>query len=356
MRTDWLLPLLREHPSYEERDVIKTLFQALFGNGHLLGDEDAVTRRIADEMNAAGPCRDEPLWEDVGGWIRIGLRPARDLGISPAWIARMMLLPRIPATADRTALPDALAAASLPDRFDADRLAALARELVDDPERLPSHSEACRLAEAPSYRLVHAAWRPLLPVLRSVAAAERRPCLITVDGRCGSGKSTLAEALQAVLRCGLVHMDDFYTPHAQKTPERLAIPGGNCDIDRVTDEIVTPFTAGLPVALRRYDCQTREFVDFGTLPPEDMLILEGSYSELPPIREKAAVRVFLEIGPEDQLSRIRRRNAPESVRGFIERWIPLEEAYFSAYSLPDAGCVRVDAASLRLHEILSKGG
>ena len=34
-----------------------------------------------------------------------------------------------------------------------------------------------------------------------------------------------------------------------------------------------------------------------------------------------------------------RRETPEGLKRFHDRWIPLEEAYFTAYRLPDAGCI-----------------
>ena len=65
-------------------------------------------------------------------------------------------------------------------------------------------------------------------------ALVSKPLLITIDGPCASGKTTLARKLSAALNCDVLHMDDFVVPHTRKTEERLSIPGGNCDWERLT--------------------------------------------------------------------------------------------------------------------------
>ena len=72
-----------------------------------------------------------------------------------------------------------------------------------------------------------------------------------------------------------------------------------------------------------------------------MLILEGSYCNLPAIRECADVRVFADAPREVRWARLVRRESPESLKRFADRWIPLEDAYFEAYGLPDADCLVV---------------
>ena len=45
---------------------------------------------------------------------------------------------------------------------------------------------------------------------------------------------------------------------------------------------------------------------------------------------------------ETRLKRLSVRESPESLEQFKKRWIPLEEAYFSAYHLPDPECIRFE--------------
>ena len=166
----------------------------------------------------------------------------------------------------------------------------------------------------------------------------RRP-LVTVDGPCASGKTTFASYLAGILDAAVVHTDDYVVPHSMKTKERLALPGGNCDAERLMREVVTPWRGGLPVLVSRYDCHADRLLPPEALPDCGVLVLEGSYCNLPEIREAADVRFFLDTAPEIRESCLRERESPESLRMFIERWIPLENAYFSAFGLPDAECV-----------------
>lgn len=162
---------------------------------------------------------------------------------------------------------------------------------------------------------------------------------VTIDGPCASGKTTLAARLAEMISAAVVHTDDYVVPHAQKTANRLAVPGGNCDADRLLREVILSWKQHLPVRMRRYDCKTDLFLPEETLPNREILILEGSYSNLPEIRQQADVRIFLDITRETQEARLQQRETPESLKRFRDRWIPLEDAYFEAYRLPDEGCI-----------------
>ena len=47
-------------------------------------------------------------------------------------------------------------------------------------------------------------------VLAAIEKIDKPRILVAIDGRCGSGKTTLAAALQEMLQCPVVHMDDFF--------------------------------------------------------------------------------------------------------------------------------------------------
>ena len=61
-----------------------------------------------------------------------------------------------------------------------------------------------------------------------------------------------------------------------------------------------------------------------------LIVVEGSYSCHPTLWEQYDLHVFLTVNPQEQLRRIERRNGPQGLEMFRQRWIPLEERYFSA--------------------------
>ncbi len=172
--------------------------------------------------------------------------------------------------------------------------------------------------------------------------APGRRLLVTLDGPCATGKTTLAASLASALQGLVLHTDDFVVPHEMKTPERLAHPGGNCDEERLAGEVLSPWAKGLPVRFRRYDCKKARFHPEEELPPCSLLILEGSYCNLPLLRSFAHIRLFLTAPWDVRLSRLRERESPASLQMFMDRWIPLEDAYFAAYHLPDEGCILLE--------------
>ena len=174
--------------------------------------------------------------------------------------------------------------------------------------------------------------------LKKRLAEKAGPKLITLDGPCASGKTTLAGELAAAFGAAVIHTDDFVIPHAQKTRERLAVPGGNCDVEHLVKEVVAPFKAGDPVRYRRYDCMADCLQPEEELPFAPCLILEGCYCNLPAIRAYADARLFLDAPWEIRERRLLERESAASMQRFLDRWIPLENAYFEAYHLPDAQC------------------
>lgn len=168
-------------------------------------------------------------------------------------------------------------------------------------------------------------------------AQRRQPALVAIDGRCGSGKTTLAGVLREISGAAVVHMDDFFLRARQRTPERFREPGGNVDRERVLEEVLIPFAKRRPVVYRPYDAHRDLMLEPVRLEPAPVTVVEGSYSCHPALWDHYDLRVFLDVPPQEQLRRIEARNGPGRLRDFKERWIPLEEAYFSAFS-PEEKC------------------
>ena len=160
------------------------------------------------------------------------------------------------------------------------------------------------------------------------SAEKGRPAILAIDGRCGAGKSTLGAELASKWGANLFHMDDFYLQPHQRTPERLAEPGGNVDRERFLEEVLLPLRTGKPVIYRRFDCGSFTFEEGQIVSPKPVAIVEGSYACHPLLRNYYDLRIFLDIDPQTQAERILKRNGPEVLERFKSIWIPLEETYF----------------------------
>lgn len=327
----------QRYPLMEPQDVVKLYFQARMGCGHLLGDEEHVVNRIEQEESCLSPSVEEPLFEPLGKtYGRLNLRRAMAEGIMPRWIARMMQMSSSEQTGSRFDTVRELEALHDP------AVTKAAQALLAKSASLPRHSEAYHRAYAPAYRVISCQCVPLFPMLKALSPLMNRPrLLVCIDGPCGSGKTTLAKHLQQATDAALIPMDDFFLPHAKKTDQRLSQPGGNADWERVVSQVIEPWQRDERITYRPYDCHADAFGQPIQVPKKQITILEGSYSLLPALGRFADLRVFLTISPALQQERIIARNGTNAWDVFRQRWIPLEQAYFTACQLPDDGCVVV---------------
>lgn len=192
---------------------------------------------------------------------------------------------------------------------------------------------------------------PYMETLRAhlrflIENSSRRPLIAAIDGRCASGKTSAAALLQKEFGWTVIHADDFFLRPEQRTPERYAEPGGNLDRERLKEEVLEPLRAGKPVSYRRFDCSRMQLGETISAAPRELVIVEGSYSLHPELREYYDLKIFMDVPYEEQLKRIEKRSGKEKLQMFIERWIPLEERYFE-------GCSVAESADLRINTSLS---
>lgn len=159
--------------------------------------------------------------------------------------------------------------------------------------------------------------------------------LVAIDGRCAAGKTTIAAHLRKILHCPVIHMDEFFLRPEQRSEKRLRTPGENVDYERFLLEVMTPLRAGMDFRYRPFDCKSLEFAEPVEIHTEKVVIIEGSYSCHPALWENYDLKIFLTIGADEQLRRIRKRNGISALSTFREKWIPLEELYFSAYRIEE---------------------
>lgn len=185
---------------------------------------------------------------------------------------------------------------------------------------------------------------------------SRSRLILAIDGRSASGKTTLAARLSERFGADVIHMDDFFLPLPLRTPKRLAEPGGNVHYERFHQEIIQPLLqedpppvcpqngaltpascsdTPLPILTwERFDCSCGSFSPTPCRTSgQPLLIIEGAYSMRPEFRGAYDMSYFLTIGTSVQKERIITRNGTERWTTFQEKWIPMEERYFSFYQI-----------------------
>lgn len=324
-------------------DAVKLLYQSEFGGGHMIANPEKSLSWICAERDA-GDKKDAsiPVLEEIGGGIcRIGLH-ALDLGLAPETLNRMFVK-----TADRTVgsvegferklelLRDLCREGRMP--FAMEELECYLSEYKKQGYPPVSHSDRYREAYRPSYRVVSSAFTRyygvFLAIDRALAAAGDRQVTVAIDGMCGSGKSTLGRVLEEFYDCNLLYMDDFFLRPEQRTPERLAEPGGNVDYERFREEILDHIADEDGFEYQLFNCGKMALDGVRKLPYKQLNIIEGSYSHHPYFGDPYDLRFFCRIGSEEQQNRILKRNGPEMLERFKQIWIPMENRYFEAFDI-----------------------
>ena len=164
--------------------------------------------------------------------------------------------------------------------------------------------------------------------------SEKKPfLLVAIDGRCCAGKTTLAAELQSRIHCNIIHMDDFFLRPEERTENRLKLPGENIDHERFFQEVLLPLSQNEEFSFRPYDCKKQALTGPITVSPKPLTIIEGSYSCHNLLRQYYDLTIFMDTDSNTQLLRIAARNGESALGIFRDKWIPLEEAYFDAFSV-----------------------
>jgi uridine kinase len=157
--------------------------------------------------------------------------------------------------------------------------------------------------------------------------------IIAIDGCSAAGKSSLAARLKETHSCNVIPMDGFFLRPCQRSPARLAEPGGNIDYERFCLEVAEPLKRGEAFSYRPYNCQTGELSDPVAVPQNPLTVVEGVYSLHPRFEGLYDLTIFLSVGEAEQCSRLLARDAGLYDR-FIHEWIPMENKYFEHFQIP----------------------
>lgn len=325
-------------PRLRAQDLIKALYQELYGPGHFVTDEARALAFIKEEAQNA-PDVEEPVEMLGERFARVHLCILKTTGLTAEMLARMFALSASeagkgdPEEQERAvrALERGIADGEYPVQGE-DPLGEIARWRQAGCPAV-HHSGPYREAYAPAYRVVSARYARMIPLLGELGRVmrEKGGFIAAIEGGSASGKTTLARDIARIVDgTEVFHMDDFFLQPYQRTRQRYAEPGGNVDRERFWDEVLLPLKEGRDVTYRRFDCSVMELGETVRAGRPVRSVVEGAYSTHPAFGDPYDVTVFLDVPPETRLERIRKRNGEDGLRMFRERWIPLEDRYFEA--------------------------
>lgn len=159
--------------------------------------------------------------------------------------------------------------------------------------------------------------------------------LVAVDGPAGSGKSTLARELSGRLNdtvaTATVQMDDLYDGWA----------GLDASIEsRVVGQLLAPLAAGRESRYQRYDWDAGRFDGWVTVPPVEVLVLEGCGAGARAYASYTTLLVWVEAAEEVRIRRGIARDGASVLPEWLS-WMERENRYFAANQTRERAAVRL---------------
>ena len=334
-----ILTLHRQrYPLMKAADYGKLIYQNEFGPEHMISSPEAVQEWLVKEWKETIPVASEHVLpiEDIGNSLyRFHLTKGYDIPTAAPLLARLFFL---------TAQQHHGTAEGLREKLDMLReqekqpgFPALEPWLTEYIQAgCPSlhHSETFRQTYAPHYRILRDEYAIYFPVIYQIEKLllQQEHIIIAIDGPCGSGKSSLADLLAEIFSGRVLHMDDYYLPLQQRSPGWEHTPCGNMNLERFLQEALLSAAKGEAITCRPYSCQQGQVLEPRMLPAAQLTIVEGSYSHHPLLAPHYDLKVFLHCRRQEQLARLKRRESTH-LDAYLQRWIPLEEAYYQTFDI-----------------------
>ena len=159
--------------------------------------------------------------------------------------------------------------------------------------------------------------------------------VLSLDGPCGSGKTTIANELRDRYGYNIVHMDDFYLPFQERDNNWMSVVAGHMDFDRLIKKVLKPYKAKIETNYISYDCHSDRYLQKIDVDLEKPLVLEGSYSSHPILKDYIDIKIYVDIDNKTQIERLTNRNR-ETVDKFVAMWIPFENNYFKTLKIKES--------------------
>ena len=151
------------------------------------------------------------------------------------------------------------------------------------------------------------------PVLALIAAATpaRDFTFVGIGGRGGAGKSTLAAQVPSAQ---VVSTDEFWD-------------GAGFDLDRLRREVFEPLEDARVATYASWDWDAGRPGGERRVSPDGIVVVEGVCALHRMFRDAYDVRVWVEAPYDTRLARGVERDGEGARATWVERWMPMEDAY-----------------------------
>jgi uridine kinase len=153
---------------------------------------------------------------------------------------------------------------------------------------------------------------------------------IAIDGGAGAGKSMLARGIQAQRESvSILRTDDFFRPLNEYPIANLALEKLYelyFQWERMRDEALIPLRRGATATYQRYDWSTDRLLEWATIKPTEIVLVEGVYSSRPQLRPMLDATIFVEAPRVERIRRIKSRN-PNEPTNWLTPWLSAEDYY-----------------------------
>lgn len=154
------------------------------------------------------------------------------------------------------------------------------------------------------------------------------PWIVSIDGPAGSGKTTVADRLRRDLvaegrMVSVIHMDDLYEGWEGLDADREQ--GLQA---RLIGQVFEPLSQGRTGRWQRYDWHAGRLVRWVSLPPPEVLIVEGCGSGAQAYTAYRSLLVWVEAPPAVRLARGVERDGEQVVPRWLA-WMRAEDRHFS---------------------------
>lgn len=341
-----LLNCAESHPKAQVVDYIKRLYQAEFGGGHMIEDENASLERLRQEISGLTERqRQQPYFDPFcSPFCRLNLSASKEA--SPELINRIFVVSaqEVPKTAwfrfeeKMKIFWDLCREQNEVFPFTVEEAREYLQEYRKNGYGPVSHSEIYRKTYEPAYRIIRKEYARFLPLYAAIEEClkEKGSVNIAIDGNSGAGKTEAARLLANLFDCNVFHADDYFLPLEKRTPERMDEVGGNMERERFRQEIHEKVREGKPFSYRPFNCTVMKLGEPVEVQPKKINVFEGSYSMHPELREYYDIAVFLSVSSTEQEARILERNGSFMLRRFLDEWIPKENDYFEKMKVREA--------------------